>query len=171
MPIYFSTVAPTCPVSTDQSTGPRQAYLFNRPQFVRPTIPRAVDLSSALASANIARTIIQSLVVNKTINNVRDNIQTPPKGMTTLAPDKFKNKTARFVEQTDKRKKNNYVYYGETEDGDTDKDVWVVTERIERMVWYDRAWKSYMVWVYGSKGDKGKNIGKAIRPPDSGGGE
>jgi hypothetical protein len=40
MPLYFSEVAPTCPISTDSSTGPRERHLFNRPIFTRPTIPR-----------------------------------------------------------------------------------------------------------------------------------
>jgi len=38
-------------------------------------------------------------------------------------------------------------------------------ERIERMVWYDKAWKSYLIWEYGDKGE-----GVPIGTSSSGGG-
>ena len=152
MPIYFSEQAPTCPVSYDQPVGPEQAHLFGRPQFVRPTIPRvpANDLQSAILVANIARNIVSALTNNRVINNVQ-----PPRPIVppTVAKDKYKLKKARWVEQKDKRVKRKYKYYARNEQGEKDKNVSVTTERIERMVWYDRGWKAYMTWEYGDKGE------------------
>jgi hypothetical protein len=151
MPIYFSDVAPTCPISTDQSTGPRQAHLFNRPVFVRPAIPHATDLNSAIMVANITRSIVTSVTHNTIRNNVFD--PNTGKGMVALVKDKFKNTVSRWVEQTDKRIKRKYKYYAKDDNGEKDKDIYVTMERIERMVWYDRGWKVYMTWEYGNKGE------------------
>lgn len=154
MPIYFTDVAPTCPISTDSSTGPRTPHLFNRPLFTRPTIPAPRDFPSALNAANLLRNIIQSAVFAKTVNNVRNNTYGKnAKGRVTVAQDKFKNKSARWVEQKDKRVKKKYKYYGTLENGDVDKSTYATVERVERMVWYDRGWKSYLVWEYGNKGE------------------
>jgi hypothetical protein len=157
MPVYFDSVAPTCPISTDSSTGPRQRPLFNHPIFIRPAIPRAFDFNSALNAANITRNIVQSLIYNKTVNNVRDNIgpghKPPPGGSVSVAKDKFKNKKSRWAEQKDKRVKKTYKYYARDEDGIKNKEVWVKVERIVKMVWYDKAWKSYLTWEYNDPGD------------------
>jgi 3',5'-cyclic AMP phosphodiesterase CpdA len=150
MPIYFSELPPTCPISRDQPVGPMSPYLFGRPKFIRPAIPPARDLQSAISTANIARSIVTSLTINKVINNVH----TPPNnGFLAVTKDKYKTKKARGVEQRDKRVKRQYKYYGKNEDGSQNKDIWVIMERIERMVWYDRAWKSYLTWEYGDKGE------------------
>jgi hypothetical protein len=150
MPIYFSDVAPTCPTSSDSPTGPRQAYVFTHKLFARTTIPAATDLKSALLAANTARSIVSSTVNNTVKNNVY-----PAKGggKMSIGKDKFKNTTARWVEQKDKRVKKKYKYYGKDDQGNDDKKTYVMTERIERMVWYDKAWKSYMIWEYGDKGE------------------
>jgi hypothetical protein len=157
MPIYFSEQAPTCPISTDSSTGPRQAYLFNRPIFIRPTIPRVpsnASLNDVVQVANIARSIVTSLTNNRVINNV----QPPRPGSLSAAKDKNKNKTARWVEQTNKRVKERYKYFGKDKDGHEDLASYVIMERIARMVWYDRAWKSYLTWEYGDKGEGEKVV-------------
>lgn len=158
MPIFFSEQAPTCPLSIDQSTGPQQAYLFNRPVFNRPTIPRVpanASLNDVILIANIARSIVTSLTNNRVINNVQ-----PPKntGSVSVAKDKEKTKTARWAEQTDKRIKRKYKYYAKDDGGKINKDVYVIMERIERMVWYDKGWKSYLTWEYGDKGE-GERVG------------
>jgi len=144
MPIYFSEVAPTCPISTDSSTGPRQAHLFNRPMFIRPAIPRVPpnDLQTAILVANIARSIVTQLSNNRVINN----IQQMPTGRVSVAQDKHKTKTARWSEQKDKRVKKKFKFYGKDEDGNVNKETYITVERIMRMVWYDKAWKTHLVW-------------------------
>jgi predicted ribonuclease toxin of YeeF-YezG toxin-antitoxin module len=88
-----------------------------------------------------------------TNNQVRNNVYNPPNGSLSVAKDKHPIKNARWVEQKDKRVRRKYKYYAENKDGSKDKSIWVITERIERMVWYDRGWKSYMTWEYGDKGE------------------
>lgn len=154
MPIYFSDVAPSCPISTDQSTGPRQAHLFNRPVFVRPTIPRvpaSAPLNDVIQIANITRDIVQSVTHTTVRNNVFD--PNTGHGSVSVAKDKFKNTTARWVEQKDKRIRRKYKYYEQDDSGNENKETYVTMERIERMVWYDRGWKAYMTWEYGDKGE------------------
>jgi hypothetical protein len=150
MPIYFSEQAPTCPISHDQPVGPDTAHLFGRPNFIRPGIPPARDLPSAIISANIARSIVSALTNNRVINNIQP---VRPRGAVSIAKNKYINKKARWIEQKDKRIRRRYKYYGKNEDGSKNKDLWVITERIERMVWYDRGWKAYMTWIYGNKGE------------------
>jgi hypothetical protein len=153
MPIYFSEQAPTCPISTDQSTGPRQAHLFNRPVFVRPTIPRVpsnANLADVILIANIAR----SIVTQMSNNQVRNNMQPPrPVRPPSVAKDKHLNKTARWKEQKDKRVKHKYKYFGKDADGNDNREVYITMERLDRMVWYDSAWKAYLTWEYGDKGE------------------
>jgi hypothetical protein len=154
MPIYFSKVAPTCPLSQDSAIGPRTAHLFNRPIFNRPSIPPPRDFPSAINAANQLRNIIVSLTQAKTINNAISNVYNPNvTGGVGVVKDKFKRKSARWSEQKDKRVKRKYKYFGQTEDGKEDPLTWVIMERIERMVWYDRGWKSYLTWEYGDKGE------------------
>ena len=162
MPVYFGPVAPTCPISSDQIQPPRDgalpSHLLGRPVFVRPAVPQATDLPSALNTLNLTRNIVQSITMSKIVNNTIDNKLILQFGAPTLtsisvAPDKYKQKTARWVEQTNKRVKRFYKYYGKDANGNKDEDVWVIMERIEQMVWYDRAWKSYLVWTYGNKGE------------------
>jgi hypothetical protein len=153
MPIYFGPVAATCPNSRDQPTADQLKKMrLGRPLFARPTIPHAPDnsLEDAIRVANIARSVVTDLVRAKTINNVYTPKVTPFFG---VAKDKFKNTHARWVEQTDKRVRRQYRYYAKNDDGSDDKTTWVIMERIERMVWFDRGWKSYLVWEYGDKGE------------------
>jgi hypothetical protein len=153
MPLYFSEVAPQCPISTDSSTGPRERHLFNRPTFTRSTIPRLpgnANLNDVVLVANIARSIVSQI----TNNRVRNNVYNPKNsGRVSVAKDKFKNTKARWTEQKDKRVKKKYKYYGVDQDGNENKDTYVTMERIERMVWYDKGWKSYLIWEYGDKGE------------------
>lgn len=152
MPIYFSEQAPTCPLSIDSSTGPRQAYLFNRPIFNRPAIPRVpsnASLNDVILIANIARSIVTSL----SNNQVRNNVQPPKAGSLSAAKDKHKNKKARWTEQRDKRVRRKYKYFGKNEDGSKNTETWIIMERLERMVWYDSGWKSYLTWEYGEKSE------------------
>lgn len=151
MPIYFDTVAPYCPVSRDQPTGP----MPTRQIPIRTTIPRAHDLPSAIAAVNILRTIVNSIVRDTIRNNVYVK---PPPAPRKTPTDKVidKTRTVRWVEQKSKRIKRKYKYYGKKEDspsGEIDKDIWIITERIERMVWYDKAWKTYLEFHYGDKGE------------------
>jgi hypothetical protein len=154
MPIYFNDVAPYCPVSRDQPTGPMP------PLPIRTVIPRVHDLPSAIAAVNIMRTIIDQIVRDRVINNVYGSStvrwpKTPPDR------DIDKRKDARWVEQKSKRVKRKYKYYVEDSNGVKDRDSWVMTERIERMVWYDRAWKTYLVFNYGDKDDEGEQVAPA----------
>jgi hypothetical protein len=153
MPIYFDTIAPHCPISTDSSLGPRQAHLFNRTIFNRPTIPRVpsnASLSDVVLIANIARSIVTSV----TNNQVRNNLYEPKEqGFLGAAQDKHKTKPARWSEQKDKRVKKKFKYYAKDRDGKVDKASWVIMERIMRMVWYDSGWKSRLTWEYGDKGE------------------
>jgi hypothetical protein len=165
MPIYFGPVAPSCPISRDRPLAPATSHLFGRPQFVRPAIPRAFDLPSAINAANIARNIVQSLTSQKTVNNVYSNTFGKKfQPFIAVAPDKYNNKIARWVEQTSKRVKRKYKYYAKDDNGEKDMDNWVIMERIERMVWYDRAWKSYLIWTYGTKDDAGASKGVPVVP-------
>jgi hypothetical protein len=153
MPLYFSEVAPQCPISTDSSTGPKQAHLFNSdPRPHRSTIPRVPegDLRTALLVSNIARSIVTAMVRDTVKNNVK---QAKGGGKVSIAPPKFKNKAARWVEQKSQRIKRKYKYFGVDREGKEDENTYVTVERIERMVWYDKAWKSYLVWEYGEKGE------------------
>jgi len=152
MPLYFSELPPTCPISLDQIPASKGPYNFGRPTFIRKSIPLipAHDLPSALASANIARSIVTSITKNKVINNV---YSPKTQGFLGVAKTKYKTTRARWVEQTNKRIKRQYKYYGKNDDGSKNKDISVTMERIERMVWYDRAWKSYLTWEYGDKGE------------------
>jgi hypothetical protein len=135
VPIYFNDVAPFCPVSRDQPTGPSTA------PSIRTTIPRAFDLASALAAANLARTII-----NQVINNV--HVVHQPSSRTIDA-----RKKSRWKEQTSSRVTRKYKYYVEDAHGNPDKDSWVMTERIEHMVWVDSVWRTSLTWTYGDKGE------------------
>jgi hypothetical protein len=161
MPVYFSNVAPTCPISLDQPAPPNKPYNFGRLQKNVPTVPRPIDLPSALIVADRLRQILLSIVNNP----IRNNVIPGKQGKDKISPDKYKLKTARWVEQKSKRVKRKYKYYGVDGDGQEDKATWVIMERIERMVWYDKAWKSYLIWEYGDKGE-----GEAIGQPSSGGG-
>lgn len=163
MPVYFSNVAPTCPVSSDQPAGPDTPYNYSRHQFIRPTIPKAFDFNSAILAANNLRQIMLNLINNP----VRNNVIPGKQGKESVGKDKFKNKTARWVEQKSKRVKRKYKYYGKKDDGTRDNNSWVIMERIERMVWYDRAWKTYLIWEYGDKGE-GVPVG-GDSPSDSAG--
>lgn len=134
MPVYFSDLAPYCPVSRDQPVGPGRA------PNIRSSIPGAFDFESALAAANAARLILQQLVTDR----IKNNVFTPK----TLNPRTIDvRQRSRWIEQTDMRITNKYKYYG------FDKDTWIITERIEQMVWYDTGWKTYLVWNYGEKGE------------------
>ena len=163
MPVYFTNVAPTCPISKDQPAPLDTPFNFGRPQFIRPSIPQAVDLSSAILAANNLRMIMLSLINNPIRNNVVPAKN--PGGKVTESPDKYKLKNARWTEQKSKRVKQKYKYYGIDDDGQKDTTTWVIMERIERMVWYDKAWKSYLVWEYGDKGE-----GEAVGNSSGGGG-
>jgi len=146
VPVYFGDVAPHCPISNDQPVG----GMPTRGIPIRTSIPRAHDLASALAGANILRSIIDQIVRSTVINNVYTRPAAPPRKP---PEDKIIDMTrdnARWVEQKKQRVKRKYKYYG-TEEGE-DKS-WVMTERIERMVWYDRAWKTYLIFNYGDKGE------------------
>jgi hypothetical protein len=160
MPVYFGPVAPTCPIGQDQAPSARGSARVTRPIFVRPTIPLANDLESAIRVANLARSIVTAITQDKTINNVHNpNV----KGSTSVAPIKNNKKTSRWVEQKQKRVFRKYKYYAKDKNGKKDKSTWVTMERIEQMVWYDRVWKSYLKWKYGNKGE-GEPVGKAFGP-------
>ena len=162
MPVYFGPVAPTCPTSSDQPVPPRDgalpSHLLGRPVFVRPAIPQATDLPSALNTLNLTRNIVQSITMSKIVNNTIDNklilkFGAPTLTAVSVAPDKYKGKTARWVEQTSKRVFRQYKYYWKDSDGTPDKDIFITMQRVEQMVWYDRAWKSYLTCVYADKGE------------------
>jgi len=146
MPIYFSDQAPICPVSRDQSL----PSMFPLP--IRTVIPHAHDLPSAIAAVNIAR----SIVIQMTQAYVRNNFHKAPP----VFPGGYKNlqRVSRWSEITSQRVKRKYKYYGKDENGDTNPEVWVETERLERVVWYDKAWKSYLIFIYGDKGDDGEPV-------------
>jgi hypothetical protein len=157
MPLYFGPVAPVCPRSSDEPAGPNTANLGLLNNTV---LPPAFDLASALAAANLARSIVLALANHRTINNTFNQ---PSRGGAgggagggggqTVGRDKYKLTHSRWVEQTGKRVKHRYKYYAKDSNGNKNPNTWVVMERIERMVWYDRAWRSYLVWQYGNKGE------------------
>jgi hypothetical protein len=148
MPIYFGEVAPHCPISRDQPVGPMQTPSIR----VRTNIPRAHDLASAIAAVNILRSIVIQITSDRTINNVYT--KSPPK-QPKPDQDKTIDKTrlARWVERKELRVKRNYKYIGTDKNGKEDDEIYAIMERIEVMVWYDRAWKGYLVWRYGDKGE------------------
>jgi hypothetical protein len=163
MPIFFSDHAPTCPLSIDQTAGERSLrvqQMFNRPLFQRPTVPQIpphAAVNDVVQIVNLTRSIVQSAAHVTVRNNVFDpNIG--DKGFVAVAADKYKIKKARWVEQTSKRIKRKYKYFEKTESGNENKDTYVTMERIERMVWYDSGWKTYMTWEYGDKGE-GEPVG------------
>lgn len=149
MPIYFNDVAPFCPVSRDQPTGPSAA------PAIRTVVPRAHDLASAIAAVNMLRSIISQIVTARTINNVYASAAPRPrKDPVDRVIDK--RRYTRWVEEKSKRVKRRYKYYGKVEgstSGEEDRDTWVMTERIERMVWYDTGWKTRVEFRYGDKGE------------------
>jgi hypothetical protein len=149
MPTYFGPVAPYCPISRDSPLGPEQPPAF----AIQTVIPRAHDLASALLAVNIARTIITQLVFDKVINNVH----TPP-------PPKFSNKqkTSRWKQGTPNKRKYKY-YFEDPDTNEVDKDVWVMTERIESLTWTDKAWQTSMNFTYGDKSDNGEPVGGAVQ--------
>jgi hypothetical protein len=159
MPLYFGTIAPTCPISQDQPVAGRPY-----PIRVRTTFPRPTDLESAIIAANILRSIVTSITQDRVINNVF-NPNVPTGGG--VAKNIDKTKKPRWTEQKDKRVFRNYKYYAKTQDGKDDKSMWVVMQRIEQMVWYDSAWKSALKWTYGNKGE-GKPVGGPTGPGVSG---
>lgn len=147
MPIYFTDIAPHCPVSRDQPVGPMITPTIR----IRTTIPRAHDLASAIAAVNILRTIISQIVRDRVVNNVYS--KTPLQPYPPVPGGVFdRRRTSRWVEQKKLRVKQKYKYYGFDGDGKSSKEVYAITERIEKMVWYDKAWKTYLVWEYGDKG-------------------
>jgi hypothetical protein len=149
MPLYFGTTAASCPTSRDQPLPTSGQY-----HFTRSSIPHATDYDSAVAAANAARTIVTSLTTSKTVNNVWDRFhKSHYQSKTIIEPDKYKLKTPRWTEQTKERVRRKYKYYLRNPDGSFDEDTWVIMERIERMVWYDRVWKTHLKWEYGDKGE------------------
>ena len=150
MPIYFNDIAPICPISQDEPVGPMAAPI------IRTTIPHAFDLPSALAAVNIARTILQQIIVGRTINNTVDisvpgavgrsggGQPKPAKTISKLQASRWK----QLSKQTGK-----YKYYAKDANGNDDTDVWLITERIESIVWYDSGWKTYLTFNYGDKGE------------------
>lgn len=159
MPLYLGYVAPYCPLSRDQQPPPLdKVNLYPRTTFIRPTIPTPKDLESAITSANIARSIVNALVYDRIINNTKEAKAKLGKN----TPDKFKNKVARWAEVKTLRIKRYYKYFAKTPDGEDDKDKWVIVERLERMVWYDRVWKSYLTWEYGNSPNEGKPVKGAL---------
>lgn len=161
MPTYFGEIAPHCPISKDQPTGLMKAPL------IRTNIPRVVDLASAIAAANMLKSLIDSLVLDRVINNV----YTPPTPAPRVQPgDQVINKQRKssWSENTTARVKRKYKYYLKEKDGTEDRDVWVMTERMEQMVWVDRGWKTGMVFTYGEKGE-GEPVNTGISlDPDTG---
>ena len=159
MAVYFGPVAKTCPSSRDQPPGlPRgSAGLYTRSTFPMPT-----DLSSAFKALDFARGIYNALAQRKPINNVYDH--RIKSGWVAAVQDNLKH--SKWIERKDLRIKNYYVYYGTNLDGTPDKTKWVVTERIEQMVWYDKTLDSYLYFTYGDKGE-GQLIDDII-PPDPG---
>lgn len=151
MAIYFGDVAPYCPTARDQPLGPMS------PLPIRSVIPRAHNLPSAIAAVNIARSIIDQVVRSQTINNVFGSSRAVY-DKHTPGRDIDKRRDARWVENKKLRVKRRYKYYVENSDGTKDKDSWVMTERLERVVWYDRAWKTYLVFRYGDKEDDGEPV-------------
>lgn len=138
MPIYFSAIAPTCPTSRDQA--PADTPRTRR----RTSLPKATDLPSAINTANIARSIVTSLVVDR----VRTNVDTS-KGPSQPKPTK-----SRWVEDKSKRILRRYKYYVQDEfTREVFAEAWIETERVERMVWVDRGWNVTMTWIYGDKGE------------------
>ena len=151
MPVYFGEVAPYCPISKDQPVGPMSA-----PQ-IRTTIPIARDLPSAIAAVNILRTIVSQIVRDTVINNVYS--PPPPKPRTPPADRLIdKRRHARWTEVKGSKVKRRYKYYAKDANGNKDEDTWVMTERIEQMIWYDRGWKAYLGFQYGDKGDDGEYV-------------
>ena len=149
MAIQFGPLAPHCPVNRDQDPG-----VSHRPppRIFHPMVPRAHDLPSALAAINIAKTIITNLVFDKVINNVH----TPPMPAPRVAPPAKiinKEKKSSWSLQSSMTVKRKYKYYAVDKNGNKDKDTWIQTERIERMVWYDKSWKTSLAFVYGEKGE------------------
>jgi hypothetical protein len=157
VPIYFGRVAPNCPISQDSPQG-----LYNRSIRQRTVIPRATDLSSAIIAANLARFIVTSTVTDLVRNNVK---QQPGGGKSVIQPDKFKNKTSRWSLQKNLTVKKKYKYFGKDAEGNKNLLTYVTMERIERMVWYDKAWKSYLIWDYGDKGE-GDEVGSDGLTPE-----
>jgi hypothetical protein len=151
VPTYFGDVAPYCPISRDQPAGSGMpgGPIVSRQLPTRTSIPRVYDLPSALAAMNILRSIVNQVVRNTVINNVYTRPPTWPRSGQDRVIDLTRN-NARWVEQKKLRVKRKYKYYGD-ESGE-DKS-WVLTERIERMVWYDKAWKTELVFEYGDKGE------------------
>jgi hypothetical protein len=115
-------------------------------------IPRAYDLASAIAAVNIARSIVTQLVVDKVINNV--HTPPPPKAVD-------KQRSSRWSQG--KPVKRKYKYYYKDENGVVDKDVWVMTERIENIGWTDKGWQTTLVFTYGDKGDDAEPVGGAVQ--------
>ena len=144
MPVYFGPIAPHCPVSRDSPIGREQAPI------IRTAVPRAYDLASAIAAVNILRSIVTQLVFDKVINNT----YTPP-------PPRFsdKRKTSRWTQNKPTKKK--YKYYLKDDNGKEDKDVWVMTERIENISWTDKSWKTTLPFIYGDKEDDGHPVGSS----------
>jgi hypothetical protein len=148
MPVYFGEVAPHCPISRDQPVGPMQTPTIR----VRTNIPRAHDLASAIAAVNILRSIVIQIVSDRVINNVYSkSAPQPPKPDQDKTIDK--ERLSRWVERKEMRIKRRYKYLGRDKNGKESKEIYAILERIERMVWYDRAWKTYLVWNYGDKGE------------------
>lgn len=154
MPIYFSDIAPYCPVSRDQPVGPMV------PPAIRTTVPHAFDLASALAAVNLLRSTINQLVTDRVINNVYSPPPLPP--LPTSIIDRLRN--ARWREDKSMRVTRPYKYFAQDDNGNDIPSVWVMTERIEQMVWIDSAWRTSMTFSYGDKGE-----GEPVIPitPDS----
>jgi hypothetical protein len=156
MPLYFGTVAETCPNSRDQLPADRRWHL-NRTAFSSTKKVSEKDpLEDISTVVNLTRSIVTDITKPRTINNVYNPKFTPVSG---VAKDKFKLKTPRWVEQPKKRVRKQYKYFGERSDGSADHDTWVIMERIVRMVWYDSVWKTYLKWEYGDKGE-----GELVKP-------
>jgi hypothetical protein len=154
MPIYFGPIAPYCPVSRDSPLSPESPWAPS----IRTAIPRLTDdrdLAAAIRVTNIARSIITQIVRATTVNNVHTPPPWPPRRPPAPGKDKTINKLkhSRWTEDKAQRIKRKYKYFAKNRKGEKDEDNWVMTERIEKMVWNDKGWKTSLIWLYGEKGE------------------
>jgi hypothetical protein len=143
MPIYFGPQAPTCPTSKDQ-------ILPGMPGVDLPWLGPVSDLQSALIAVNRLSQYINQLYSWPVINNVF-NYKTP-NAVGAVNP-QYKLTYSRWAEDRTKRVRRRYKYYAKDQAGNIDMETFVITERIEQMAWYDRGWKSWLIWRYGDKGE------------------
>lgn len=140
-------VAPVCPISRSQAVP-------GMPGTLLLTVPRAVDLPSAIQAANAVAAILQQLGPGPTLNNVYPSL---PFGYPSLAGNNSatqdagssSRKHSRWKEKSRVVERRRFYKPEDMHLPEKNRDVWVEVERITKIIWVDTSRGSTLTFEYG----------------------